>query len=67
MFKWLIPKRHKDDPTVADIVKGIQDEGVKLKQAITTLDREVTSMQTERLAMNDVLDQVVSAVARRGK
>lgn len=66
-FKWLIPNRHKEDPTVAQIAKGIEDETVRLNQAISNLDNEVVSMQTDRLAMNDVLDEVINAVASRTK
>lgn len=67
MLGWLIPKRHKEDPTVAQIARGIEEESVKLNAAITHLDEEVSSMKTERKRMNDVLDEVVSAVATRRK
>lgn len=65
MFKWLVPKRHKDDPTIAEITQGIAKEAVKLESAIVTLDEEVVSMQKQRIAMNNMLDQALEIVAKK--
>lgn len=42
-------------------------ETEKLRNAINTLDSEVSSMKEERKEMDDMLDQAISLVSRKRK
>lgn len=48
---------------MAEITRGITLETAKLETAIVKLDNEVISMQKERVAMNDMLDQALEIIA----
>lgn len=66
MRLWFLPKKQKDDPTVANISRKITKETVKLEAALVVLDGEVVAMQAERVAMNKMLDEAIAVITKKG-
>lgn len=66
-MSWFFLKKTRQDPSVKELTDEIEMETEKLRNAINTLDSEVSSMKEERKEMDDMLDQAISLVSRKRK
>lgn len=55
----IMPRRQKDDPTVAEITTQIAVETQHLADVSKDLTKNVNAMKVEQTAMNKVLDEAI--------